>query len=85
MLHAKTAVVDDLWATVGSTNLDPLSLRQNLELNAIIVEPRFAEAVQVMFEQDLKDCREITMAEVKNYGWVQRTLSWVAFKLRHWL
>lgn len=85
VLHAKTAVVDDIWATVGSTNLDPLSLRQNLELNAIIIEPKFAEALQVMFEADLKDCREITLDQVRRYGVVQRVLSWVAFKLRHWL
>jgi len=34
ILHAKTAVVDGTWATVGSSNLDPMSLRQNLEVNA---------------------------------------------------
>ena len=41
-LHAKVAVVDDDWATVGSSNIDPLSLLLNLEANAIVHDPAFA-------------------------------------------
>jgi cardiolipin synthase A/B len=85
VLHAKTAVVDELWATVGSSNLDPMSLRQNLEVNAIVTEPSFGSALQRMFNEDLESCQQITMADVKQYGLVQRMLSWVAYRLRHWL
>ncbi len=85
VLHAKTAVVDGTWATVGSSNLDPLSLRQNLEVNAIVTEPSFGAALEKMFMEDLEQCQRILMADVKKYGLVQRLLSWVAYRLRHWL
>lgn len=85
VLHAKTAVVDGTWATVGSANLDPMSLRQNLEVNAIVTEPVFGAALERLFLEDLQQCEPITMADVKAYGLVQRLLSWVAYRLRHWL
>lgn len=85
VLHAKTAVVDERWATVGSSNLDPMSLRQNLEVNAIVTEPSFASALQRMFNEDLESCRRVTLSDVKKYGLVERLLSWVAYRLRHWL
>lgn len=40
-LHAKVAVVDDHWATVGSSNIDPLSLLLNLEANVLVEDPSF--------------------------------------------
>ncbi len=85
VLHAKTAVVDGIWATVGSSNLDPLSLRQNLEVNAILTEPSFGAALERMFVEDLEHCRTITMAEVNQFGLFERMLSWIAYRLRHWL
>jgi cardiolipin synthase len=85
VLHAKTAVVDGVWATVGSSNLDPMSLRQNLEVNAIVLDPSFGSALERMFNEDLEHCERITMADVKAYGLVQRVLSWIAYRLRHWL
>lgn len=85
VLHAKTAVVDGTWATVGSSNLDPLSLRQNLEVNAIVTEPAFASALERMFVEDLAQCQRITLADVKQYGLLERLVSWVAYRLRHWL
>ncbi len=85
VLHAKTAVVDGTWATVGSSNLDPMSLRQNLEVNAIVTEPSFGSALEKMFNEDLEHCQRITMDDVKSYGRFQRVVMWIAYKLRHWL
>lgn len=85
ILHAKTAVVDGSWATVGSSNLDPMSLRQNLEVNAIVTEPKFGAALEQMFLEDLQQCERITLSDVKQYGLVDRLLSWFAYRLRHWL
>jgi cardiolipin synthase len=85
VLHAKTAEVDGRWCTIGSSNLDPLSLRQNLEVNAIITEPSLCEALERLFLEDLQHCERVTLAEVKQYGLWQRIASWVAFRLRHWL
>ncbi len=85
VLHAKTAVVDGTWATVGSSNLDSLSLRQNLEVNAVVVDGGFGAAMERLFADDLEHCERITMETVKGYGLFRRFLSWVAFQLRHWL
>ncbi|WP_437543948.1 phospholipase D-like domain-containing protein [Sorangium sp. So ce327] len=85
VLHAKTAVIDGLWSTVGSTNLDSQSLRMNLEVNAVVSHRGFAGAMERMFADDLSYCREITAA-----GWAQRPLweraaSWTAYLARDWL
>jgi cardiolipin synthase len=45
-LHGKVAVVDDEWATVGSSNLDPLSLALNLEANVVLRDPAFARQLR---------------------------------------
>ncbi len=46
VLHAKVAVVDGHWATVGSSNLDPFSLLLAREANVVVREPAFAQALQ---------------------------------------
>lgn len=85
VLHAKTAVVDGLWSTVGSSNLDPLSLRQNLEVNAVIVDETFGSALEGLFEDDLSRCERVTAQTVAGYGVISRALSWLAFRLRRWV
>jgi cardiolipin synthase A/B len=85
VLHAKTAVVDASWATVGSSNLDAQSLRQNLEVNAIVRDPAFAGALARMFVEDLASCQEINEVRWhKRPQWV-RALSWGAHQFRRWL
>ncbi|MCV2370207.1 cardiolipin synthase ClsB [Roseateles oligotrophus] len=49
-LHAKVCVVDEKWATVGSSNIDPLSLLLNLEANVIVRDAEFARAVAKQFD-----------------------------------
>ncbi len=49
-LHAKVAVVDDDWATVGSSNIDPLSLLLNLEANVVVHDPDFSEVLARRFD-----------------------------------
>ncbi len=51
LLHAKTAVVDEVWSTVGSTNMDFLSLLNNDEVNAVILNHEFAVEMEKMFVQ----------------------------------
>jgi len=85
ILHAKTAVVDTQWATIGSANLDALSLRQNLEVNAVFQDRALASSLEKMFLEDLEHCERITVATVKAYGWPQRLLTWLAYQVRHWL
>ena len=63
MLHAKTAVIDDVWSTIGSSNLDTQSLLTNDEANAVILGQEFADSMQAMFERDLEDSDQINPGE----------------------
>jgi cardiolipin synthase A/B len=61
VLHAKTAVIDGVWSTVGSSNLDWRSLLSNDELNAVILGADFAARMNAMFDHDIADSVEITI------------------------
>lgn len=63
MLHAKTAVVDDIWATVGSFNLDSLSMRFNYEANIVGARSEFTEEVRSFFEKDVIRSEEVLLAD----------------------
>lgn len=58
-LHAKVAVVDDEWATVGSSNIDPLSLVLNLEANVVVRDRNFAQALRASFDDALAVSAEV--------------------------
>lgn len=85
MLHAKTVVVDDTWATVGSTNLDPLSLHFNHELNLHTTDARIIEELTKQFERDKQDSDRVTNASWRKrslkkrilYDGIGTVLSWV--------
>ncbi len=63
--HGKVAIVDDDWATVGSSNLDPLSLSLNLEANVMIRDRDFNAALAARLERLLTEqCREIRADEL---------------------
>lgn len=62
--HAKYAVVDDDWCTIGSFNLNPTSLVCSRESNLFVFEPRFVERVAAQFEHDRACSRPLTLAEV---------------------
>lgn len=85
VMHAKTAVIDGRWSTVGSSNLDAQSLRQNLEANAIVRHPGFAAAMERMFLEDLASCDEINAERWQRRPAWLRAASWGAYLLRRWL
>ena len=60
MVHAKTAVIDGVWSTVGSTNIDRQSFLYNNEINVIVIGKDFADKMEEMFEQDLTASDEVT-------------------------
>ncbi len=74
MMHAKTAVIDGTWATVGSYNLDHLSLAHNLELTAILLDPGFGKGAEAMFEQDFARSGEVKLEAWKKRGWGRRLM-----------
>lgn len=65
MLHAKTAVADDWWARVGSTNLNFASWMNNYELDVAVEDERFAHEVAAMYEEDLANSTEIVLGRRK--------------------
>ncbi|MDP3859857.1 MAG: phospholipase D-like domain-containing protein [Stagnimonas sp.] len=71
VMHAKTATIDGVWSTVGSTNLDWRSLLHNDELNAVVVGSDFAAQMETMFERDLVESTAIQAEQ-----WRQRSLTW---------
>jgi len=80
-LHAKVAVVDEDWATVGSSNIDPLSLLLNLEANVVVRDAEFARALSARFEQAIAVSTEVTVAPTRAglRGWLRRVgVAWVA-------
>jgi cardiolipin synthase len=60
VLHAKTAVIDDAWATVGSYNIDRRSWAMNLEVNVNVLGPGTAGELRRVFERDRAMCEELT-------------------------
>lgn len=78
-LHAKVALVDDDWATVGSSNIDPLSLLLNLEANAIVCDAAFNRELGARFEEALAESREVTQAPVARGWWAAARRALVAW------
>ena len=61
MLHAKTAVIDGAWSTIGSANIDRRSFIHNYELNVVVLDPAFGAAMESAFNEDLRDSKEVTL------------------------
>ncbi|WP_236651274.1 cardiolipin synthase ClsB [Aquabacterium fontiphilum] len=89
-LHAKILAVDDEWATIGSSNLDPLSLVLNLEANLIVRDRGFSQALGQALEQDFANSREVLQdpagtpttwgrrLERAAVGWLAKAYLWLA-------
>ena len=69
MIHSKTATVDGLWSTIGSANIDRLSMLGNYELNIEVYSRRLAAQMEHMFEVDKTNAEELTLEE-----WERRPL-----------
>jgi cardiolipin synthase len=85
LLHAKTAVIDEVWSTVGSTNMDNMSMLINDEVNAVILNKEFAVEMEKMFVRDLADSRQIQWAEWKKRPVLQKVRSWFVDLFSRWL
>lgn len=81
-LHSKVAVIDDAWATVGSSNLDPLSLSLNLEANVLIRDPQFTETLGQSLQRLMDEsCKKIDIRDLKESSWWRVTRSFFLFHL----
>jgi len=78
-LHAKVAVVDGEWATVGSSNIDPLSLLLNLEANVIVRDAPFAADLGLRIEAAVQASREVLRPPVGAGWWAVLRRGFVAW------
>lgn len=85
MMHAKTAVIDGVWATIGSYNLDARSLRYNLEITVEMIDPHLGAEATRRFREDEATCTPFTEDVWRALPWWRRALAWTAYRLRGWL
>lgn len=72
MVHAKTATVDGRWSTVCTANIDRLSLLGNYEVNLELYSDEHARLMEQVFEEDLTNCRQLTVQEWRQRGLLVR-------------
>ena len=85
LLHSKTAVIDGVWSTVGSTNLDWRSFLHNLELNAVILGPDFGKQMRAMFERDLQASSPVTLEQWERRPIDSRMKEMLGAMWQYWL
>jgi cardiolipin synthase len=85
ILHSKTATIDEVWSTIGSTNLDWRSFLHNDELNAVILGTGFARQMGAMFARDRAASALIDPVEWRRRPVVLRVQEWLARRLEYWL
>ena len=85
VMHAKTAVIDGVWSTVGSSNLDGRSFLHNDEINAVILGRDFAAQMDAMFAADLAESEQIVLEEWQRRSWLLRMKETLARLGAYWL
>ncbi len=79
IMHAKTAVIDDEWATAGSFNLDSLSLHFNTEANVSSEDREFIVNIKVQFLNDSALSQEIVLSEWNKRSWRRKFLEFLTW------
>ena len=85
MIHAKTAVIDERWASVGSLNLDHLSIFYNFEANIVSANSHFARDLAEQFAVDLTRARELSLVEWRRRPWRVQLVELLVRPLRMFL
>lgn len=85
VMHAKTAVIDGVFSTVGSSNLDWLSFVANNELNVIVLGDEFGTRMNALFDEDRRGSRPVTLEDWQRRGLGQRVLEGVGRLMERWL
>jgi cardiolipin synthase len=80
-MHSKVAVVDNYWATVGSSNIDPFSLLLAHEANIVVQDTAFATELKSEIEASIKGAYRVTSDEWKHGSKFKHFSSWIAYAL----
>jgi cardiolipin synthase A/B len=82
MIHAKTAQIDGVWSTIGTANMDRLSLAGNYEINVEVYAEALAAQMEKIFAQDSTNVRELTLAEWNARPWFAKIGETILLPLR---
>ena len=85
VLHAKAAVIDGTWSTVGSANIDRRSFLHNYELNVVILDPAFGMEMESAFNEDLRDSKQVTLEQWRKRPWSDRLKEFAARLTEYWI
>lgn len=85
VLHAKTAVIDGSWSTVGSANMDIRSFLHNYEANVIVIDDQFGHEMERAFREDVRGSQQITLEQWQQRPFSDRVKEWAARSLGYWL
>jgi len=85
VLHSKAAVVDGVWTTIGSSNLDRRSVVFNNEVDAIILGTDTASQVEAMLERDMAECRQVTLETWQRRSFEERLREIRARLWEYWM
>jgi cardiolipin synthase len=85
VLHAKTAVIDGTWSTVGSANIDRRSFIHNYELNLIVLDPAFGQEMERTFSEDLRDSKEVSREQWNRRPLSDRIKEWASRLTAYWI
>ena len=85
LLHAKTALIDGVWSTVGSTNLDWRSFLHNQELNAVVLGAEFGQRMRKAFDEDVAQSQQITLEAWQGRGLDLRVKEMFGRLWQYWL
>jgi cardiolipin synthase len=79
-LHAKVAVADGRWATVGSSNIDPYSLLLAREANVVVHDAGFARQLGAVLDEAIEQSSQrLVLADYASRGWLARARDWLAY------
>ena len=78
-LHAKVAVIDQYWSTVGSSNIDPLSLLMAQEANVMVLDQAFAMELRITLQRAMEDSRPVSKIYWGKQSWINRSLNWISY------
>ncbi len=84
-MHAKTIVIDGLWATIGSTNIDNRSFALNQEINLTVHDSAVARHLEEIFREDLKYSEPVTYEQWQSRGVFERLFEVFSFPIKEQL
>lgn len=81
LLHSKTMVIDGVWSSIGSTNINGRSMFLNYECNVSVIDRSFASSLTTAFEDDLTRCRRLTLRDLR----ARNPIQYITNKALHFL